>query len=671
MQPLSRFEMLKKQHNSAGLKNSQFLATVRARLQPCRKKPQKTRASAPEVTVDFASCVFSRICVTGSRAWRWTALAAVLASLAVMAGAAGAPAVRSDRWLADVKYLAGDELKGRGNGTPELDLAADYIAAQFREAGLKPLGSSYFQPFDAVVGADFGQSNGLALLSPEAVSYRLNQDFIPLGFSDSSEQTGALAFVGYGISAPEYDYDDYAGIDVSGKIVLVLRHEPQEEDDNSVFRGKQTTRHAELVSKAINARSHGAAAMLLVNDPVPHSGDRLLSFGSVRGPSNVGIPVFHVKQSVAAGWMAQANKKLEDLQKEIDRDLSNRSFVLPASLQLKVRADVQHRQRSLRNVIGYLPGNDPVLSKEVIVIGAHYDHLGLGEQDSLAPASAGQIHNGADDNASGTAGLLELARLFSAEPTRLRRSVLLMAFAGEELGLLGSAYYVEQPLLPVDRVIAMLNLDMIGRVRDQKLYVGGVGTSPGFRQLVQQENQELGFRLDFSDSGYEASDHMSFTRKQVPVMFFFSGLHGDYHKPSDTWDKVEPGETASVLELVRRIAWRIDEAEQRPQFVQVQRGRPVASSGEGQGYGPYFGSIPDFGENSKGVKFADVRPDSPAGKAGLLAGDILVQFDGKDVQNLYDFTYMLRGKSPDDEVPVVVLRGEKEVRALVKLARRE
>ena len=225
--------------------------------------------------------------------------------------------------------------------------------------------------------------------------------------------------------------------------------------------------------------------------------------------------------------------------------------------------------------------------------------------------------------------------------------------------------------MPVDRVIATLNLDMIGRVRDKKLYVGGVGTSPGFRQLVQQENQDFGFRLDFSDSGYDASDHMSFTRKQVPVMFFFSGLHGDYHKPSDTWDKVEPEETGHLLELVRRIVWRIDEADQRPQFVQVQRGRPVASSGEGQGYGPYFGSIPDFGENIKGVKFADVRPDSPAGKAGLLAGDILVQFDGKDVQNLYDFTYLLREKNPDDEVPVVVLRGEKEIRALVKLARRE
>ncbi|MBI4463991.1 MAG: M28 family peptidase [Acidobacteria bacterium] len=606
--------------------------------------------------------------------WRWAVLSvAGLALVASLGGAVGAPAVSSDRWLADVRYLASDELKGRGNGTPELDRAADYIAAQFREAGIKPVGADYFQPFEAVVGGDLGPNNRLALRNPDAVSYRPNRDFIPLGFSASSEQEGMLAFVGYGITAPEYNYDDYAGIDVTGKIVLVLRHEPQEEDAKSVFRGKQTTRHAALVSKAINARNHGAVAMLLVNDPVNHSGDQLIPFGSMGGPSNIGIPVLQVKQSVAGSWMTRAGKSLGELQKVIDSNLSNQSFVLPSNLQLQVKTDVRQRRRQVKNVVGFLPGNDPVLKQEVIVLGAHYDHLGLGEQDSLSPGQVGQIHHGADDNASGTAGLIELARLFSAEQPQLRRSLLFMAFAGEELGLLGSAHYVEEPLLPLSRTIAMINLDMIGRVRNRKLYVGGVGTSPGFRQLIEQKNQEFSFQLDFSDSGYDASDHMSFTRKQVPVLFFFSGLHGDYHKPSDTWDKQEPEETARVLELVRRIAWHIDAAGERPEFVAVRRDRPSARAEEGEerGYGPYFGSIPDFGETAQGVRFADVQEGSPAAKAGLQAGDVLIRFDGKDVQNLYDFTYLLRGKNPGDDVSVVVLRSEKEIRAVVKLARRE
>ena len=595
----------------------------------------------------------------------------------ILAFAALAPgaSVSSVRWLADVKYLSSDQLKGRGDGSPELDQAADYIAEQFRKAGLEPVGGGYFQPFGAVVGADLGTQNSLVLLGSPDRSYRLNQDFIPLTFSDSGDQTAPLAFVGYGITAPEYQYDDYAGIDVHGKAVIVLRHEPQEDDANSVFRGKETTRHAALVSKAINARNHGAVAMLLVNDPLNHSDDRLVSFGGIQGPTDLGLQVVHVKREVVEKWMDQISRSLRELQKTIDRDLSHQSFLLPSDLQVKMVTDVRHRQAALKNVVGYLPGSDPALRNQVIVLGAHYDHLGLGEYDSLAPGQVGQIHHGADDNASGTAGLMELARLFAGDEHQVRRSLLFIAFAGEELGLLGSAHYVEDPLLPLDRTIAMLNLDMIGRVNKNKLYVGGVGTSPGFRPLLEEENDGAGFQLDFSDSGYGASDYMSFNRKQVPVLFFFSGLHPDYHKPSDTWEKQRPEETARVLELVARVVGRLDAAEERPQWVAVRERRrsstPAGDEEAGQGYGPYFGSIPDFGETAKGVKFADVREGSPAAKAGLLAGDILIQFDGKEVRNLYDFTYLLRAKNPDDEVPVVVLRGDKEVRAVVKLGRRE
>jgi len=574
-------------------------------------------------------------------------------------------------------------MKGRGSGSPELTQAANYIADQFKAIGLEPLNGTYFQPFEAVVGAEMGRNNSLALSGASGHSYRLNQDFIPLSFSATAEKSASLAFVGYGITASEYNYDDYAGIDVNGKIVVVLRHEPQEESDQSVFRGRQITRHAGLVNKAINARSHGAAALVLVNDPVNHSDDRLIRFGRIDGPADMGIPIIQVKQSVAAEWLRRSGRSLEDLQRAIDRDLSNQSFLLPADVELSIQAEVSQKKAVLHNVVGFLPGTDPALRDQVIVIGAHYDHLGLGDEDSLAPNAVGQIHHGADDNASGTAGMMELARFFSERSNRPRHSMLFMGFSGEEIGLLGSAHYVEQPLIPNERIKAMINLDMIGRVSRNRLYVGGVGTSPSFRQWVQEENQSAGFQLDFSDSGYGASDHMSFVRRDIPVLFFFSGLHTDYHKPTDTWEKQQPEETAKVLDLVSRVAKRIDSTEERLQFVRVERrdraaqaahgdaAAPAGDPGESQGYGAYFGSIPDFAELERGVKFADVRAGSPADQAGLRAGDILMQFDGKEVRSLYDFTYYLREKKPGDEVPVMVVRDGQELRVTVKLGSRQ
>jgi peptidase M28-like protein/PDZ domain-containing protein/PA domain-containing protein len=585
------------------------------------------------------------------------------------------PAIQPDRWLSDVRYLASDELKGRGDGTPELDKAAAYIEKQFRDAGLEPLPGGFLQPFTANTGADLGKDNELTEAAPKKHGYKLDQDFIPLRFSGNGQKAGGAVFAGYGITASEYNYDDYQGLDVRGKIVIVLRHEPQENDDASIFRGRQLTRYAEFIAKAVNARDRGAIALLVVNDPVNHPGeDKLVPFQSVSGPSNIGIPVLQVKQAVVNDWLKGSGKSLADLQKSIDRDLSNHSFVLPADFDLTVHADVQQRRATLKNVIGVLRGSDPVLRDEYVVIGGHYDHLGNGEQGgSMAPAQIGQIHHGADDNASGTAGVMELARILGQEKPHLRRSILFMTYAGEELGLLGSAWYVQHPLAPLDKTVAMLNLDMIGRVSGNKLYIGGAGTSPEFRKLVEEENQPSGFDLDFSDLGYDASDHMSFGRNKVPVMFFFSGLHADYHKPSDTWDKVKPVETAKVLELTARIARHIDNADGRPAYTPPPaRNQRGAGRGSDQGgYGPYFGSVPDFGQTEKGVKFADVREGSPAGKAGLKPGDVLVKFDGKPIENLYDFTYALQDKQPGDAVPVVVLRGGKEVEATVTLGRRE
>jgi hypothetical protein len=330
---------------------------------------------------------------------------------------------------------------------------------------------------------------------------------------------------------------------------------------------------------------------------------------------------------------------------------------------------VERVVKTAHNVAGYLPGS----TDEYIVIGAHYDHLGLGEQFSMAPSLAGTIHPGADDNASGTAGVIELARWFAAQPKQ-KRGILFLTFAGEELGLLGSSYYVNHPELPLGQDVAMINMDMIGRVRDGKLFIGGVGTGSTLRKFLEEAAPKYKLHIDYSEAGYGSSDHTSFTTKQVPVLFFFSGLHADYHKPSDTWDKIDAPDAATVLQLVAEVGEDLREAPDRPQFVRVKEpehpGDAAASSGH-SGYGPDFGSIPDFGEGVKGVKFADVREGSPAAKAGLKAGDILVEFDGKAIQNLYDFTYALRAKKPGDEVLVKVIRGSDPVEVKVLLTKRK
>ncbi len=574
----------------------------------------------------------------------------------------------SQEFLEPIKFLASDKLKGRGDGSKELDEAARYIEKRFKKFGLKPAGDNgtFLQRFKITVGAGMGTNNSLTYQNGATrTALTAGQDFVPFSFSEAVTVQAPLVFAGYGITAPEFNYDDYKGVDAKGKIVLVLRHEPQENDDKSVFAGKQLTTHSEIVNKAINARNHGAMGMILVNDLGNHPGepDELIKFGTLTGPEEMQLAALQVKAAVADEWLKPEGKSLEELRQAIDKDLSNHSFALPPSAQVALAVDVQRIRKEVSNVIGMLRGRDEKLSGECIVVGAHYDHLGLGDQHSLAPSQIGQIHHGADDNASGTSAVLEIADGFAHSSPRPTHTLVFVTFAGEETGLLGSSYYTGHPACSLDKTLAMVNMDMVGRVSKNKLYVGGTGTSPGFKKLVEDADRNVGFDLNYSASGYGASDHMSFTVRSVPVLFFFSGLHSDYHKPSDTWDKINAEDGAKVVQLVAQVVNGLDQLTEKPQFVRVAEPTPSAMGGGG-GYGPYFGSIPDFGAAEHGgVKFADVRDGSPAAKAGFKAGDTLIEFGGKSIDNLYDFTYALRAHKPGDKVSVTVLRnGEKVTR---------
>ncbi len=595
----------------------------------------------------------------------------VLALYLAVAAALCAAAIDPDRYIAHVKYLASPALKGRGTGSPELNKAADYIAKQFRSLRLQPVvGGAFEQRFPVTTNARPGKNNALHYTAGgQKKTLKFDQDFRPFNFSESGKASGAVVFAGYGISAPENHYDDYAGIDVKDKLVVVLRHEPQEFDEHSVFAGKMFTEHAQFWSKAVNAKRHGARAVLFVSDRGNHrgEGDELEPFGRAAGPSNAGIPFVQVKASVLEGWLAEAGKKLEDLQEAIDKDLKPQSFAFPDMLRVDLETELKRDIKTVRNVVAYLPGE----TDEYVVIGAHYDHLGLGDQHSLAPSEIGKPHPGADDNASGTAGVLELARWFASQPKQ-KRGVLFVAFAGEELGLLGSRYYVDHPALPLEKAVAMINLDMIGRVRDHKVYVGGSRSGTTFRALLDDVFAKSGLKADTTGgSEVGSSDHTSFSTKQVPALFFFSGLHSDYHKPSDTWDKIDAPGTARLLDAIADVAARLRAGAARPQFVAVPPPKGALAGAGGAGYGAWFGSIPDFGEVPKGIKFAGVTPGSPAEKAGLKGGDILIEFDGKPIQNLYDFTYALRAKKPGETVAVKVLRGSDTVDAQVTLGQRK
>jgi Peptidase family M28/PDZ domain len=357
------------------------------------------------------------------------------------------------------------------------------------------------------------------------------------------------------------------------------------------------------------------------------------------------------------------------VQDQINGSTKPASFAFPATQRLGLAVDIDTLHASVNNVLAYLPGK----TDEYVIVGAHYDHLGYGNADSLAPSQIGQIHPGADDNASGTSGVLELARIFAPLKGQLARGILFMSFAGEELGLLGSAHWTQQPTLPLGKAVAMINMDMIGRIRGEKVYVGGVGTGSTFRSILAADEKNSPFHFEYSAGGYAASDHTSFVARKIPVLFFFSGLHSDYHKPSDTWEKINAAEAARLLDFIAGVITQLDTAAERPRFITVAAEDPhsgVTNTGGGGGYGPWFGSIPDFGQSENGVRFSDIQPGSPAAKAGLKAGDVLVDFGGKPIRNLYDFTDALQRSKVGEVVNVTVLRDGKPLKASVTLAQR-
>jgi len=575
-------------------------------------------------------------------------------------------AITADELRTHLKYLASDELKGRRAGSEEADKAAEYIAREFKTYGLSPSGDNgtYFQSFEFVAGVRMGSNNSFsATAKGTQQEFSMDKDVRPLGFSSTGTFKGGIVFAGYGIVAKEKQYDDFEGVDVKGKAVIVLRFHPDGDNQHSEF-----NQYASLRYKASKAKEQGAAALIVVTGPADTDRDELMRLSYDQSAGNAGFPAFSITQAAVNRLLATSGSTIKELQEKITKDQKPHSLSL-ADVILQSSADVQEIKNTSKNVIGYLEGSDPVLKNEVVVLGAHYDHLGMGGEGSgsLQPDTIA-VHNGADDNGSGTVGLLELAQNIASQRLKLKRSMMFVSFTGEEEGLLGSGYFVKNPTIPISRIVTMLNMDMIGRLNNRKLIVYGIGTSPGFEELARSANADSLFDLKLNKDGFGPSDQSSFYGKNIPVFHFFTDLHGDYHRPADDWDKINYDGMVQVLEYVRTIAMKLDVADMKPQYVQVEQPRPT--EGSGRGIRSYTGTIPDFGEQVEGMKLSGVREGSPAAKAGLQAGDIIVKFGTIDIKSLYDYTFALGEYKPGDEVEVVVKRGNEIVKSRLTLGRR-
>ncbi|MBM4169069.1 MAG: M28 family peptidase [Ignavibacteria bacterium] len=575
------------------------------------------------------------------------------------------PDITIDELRHHLRYLASDELEGRRAGSKGADLAAEYIGKEFKAYGLKPAGDkgSYFQEFEFVSGVELGKKNVFAAgAGKEKHAFTLGADFRPLGFSSTGSFKGGVIFAGYGITATEKQYDDYAGIDVKEKAVIFLRYHPEGDNQHSEFNQFAAYRY-----KATKARELGAKLIIVVTGPADSDKDELLRLSYDNTIGNAGILAVSMTRASLDKLLQSSGTTVKQLQEEINTVKKPKSFNL-SNVTLDVALEVHEVRMKTKNVIGYLEGSDPALKDEIVVVGAHYDHLGMGGEGSgsLKPDTIA-VHNGADDNGSGTVGMLELAQHFSAKRGELKRSMMFMAFAGEELGLLGSANFVKNPTIDLSKVAVMINMDMIGRMSERKLIVYGIGTSPGFKDLVNSHNSDSAFVLKLNPDGFGPSDHASFYGKNIPVFHFFTDLHGDYHRPSDDEPLINYDGLAQVLRYVGAIAADLNQQSAKPSYVQVEAPRPA---GGGRGVRAYTGTIPDFGEQSEGMKISGVREGSPAAKAGLQGGDVIIKFGKVDIKNLYDYTFALGEYNIGDEVDIVVKRGNEVLTFKIVLERR-
>jgi Tol biopolymer transport system component len=587
--------------------------------------------------------------------------------------------IRAESLRGSVEYLTSEQLAGRMTGTKGTEKAAGFIADHLAKNGLEPLetGGSFFQPFEFAAGVKVVPEECQLVLErsapePGRQEFAVDEGFRPLSFTANDSVSGEVVFAGYGLSVPGQPgegYDSYAGLDVSNKVVMVLRYVPEEV---TPARRQELNRYAGLRYKAMIAREKGARALLVVTGPnSPNSGKLApLSFDSSLAGS--GIVAASISLDAAQAILAASGKDLKAIQSALGKEDPHAAGAFAiSSTRLTLKTTVERLRKTDRNVLAVIPPAQGI--KEYVMAGAHYDHLGFGENRSLdAQDGEGQIHPGADDNASGVALVLELAASLASErkqfPDRFRRGIIFAFWSGEELGIIGSSHFAEHPPVPLENVIAYVNFDMVGRLRENRLMLQGVASSGAWRKLIEKRNVAAGFNLVLQDDPYLPTDVTAFYPRDVPVLNFFTGSHEEYHRPSDTADTLNYEGLERITKFARALVRDLAMDDARPDYVKVER---MDRGGSRDALRVYLGTIPDYASDDTGLKISGTGGGSPAEKAGLKKGDIIVELAGQTIANIYDFTFALDGLKIGQTTEIVVVReGERRTLQIVPEARK-
>ncbi|MCU0472141.1 MAG: M28 family peptidase [Bacteroidales bacterium] len=557
-----------------------------------------------------------------------------------------------------IRYLASDSLKGRLTGSTGDSLASEYIKDELVSYGFVPLSGDGFQRFKVVSKLVAGPENSISVGEK---NFEPEKDFMPLAFSSNSGLIAEAVFAGYGFNINEESlkWNDYEGIEVKDKWVILLRADPETDKTESPFIPFSGDRE-----KALIAKDMGAAGVLLVSGNAYDPQDSFESLNS--GDFSVDIPVLRIKREVADYILSGTKKTITSLEKKLNDTRKPQSF--PSNVIVSAKAEIIREMSTTRNVVMILPGEDENLRKEYIIIGAHFDHLGMGGQGSDSRAvDTVAVHYGADDNASGVGMMLELAEKFSDTRGSHQRSIICIAFTGEEQGLLGSKHFADEPGIDLSNVNTMINLDMVGRMQETNiLQITGVGTAEGFRDLVYAESDTSVIKLALSDEGYGPSDHTSFYMKNIPVLFYSTGAHLDYHTPADTYDKLNYEGMVNISSLIFKVTEKLASSPDRLKFREsgpkIDHGRPMRRKGV------TLGIMPDFAGNVKNGLRADfVTPSGPAALGGMKKGDIIISINNKTVNNVYDYMSRLAQLKRGQTISVEVLRNGQKVVLLIQL----
>lgn len=545
----------------------------------------------------------------------------------------------------DIEILAADSMGGRKPGTTQGDAAAGYIKTRFEMANAQLLGDNGFQYFDVVTGVNADSNNSLKI---DQKSYALLEEFTPVSFSANATVTAPAVFVGYGLSLSNdtLAWDDYAGIDVQDRWVMMLRAFPDLDNRNSALAAGSGIRE-----KVLRAQDHGAVGVILITPPAMGADDKLMKMQFDKSSARAGIPVIHVLRSTADEWLPWP---VDTLQNRINKSFIPNSFFVEKTIHATTSVSLVSQQTM--NVVARIPTTASQKMSGTIIIGAHYDHLGMGGPGSGSrQIDTRAVHNGADDNASGVAAILALAQKISSNPELFPRDVVFIAFGAEEMGLLGSKYYVEHPLVPLNDIQVMLNFDMVGRMDSlRELMAGGTGTFAGAEMLLNPLAQKHHVALGLSPEGYGASDHAAFYAADVPVLFFSTGAHDDYHTPNDDAQYINYQGVDDVVNFAADVISQVASSETKYQF---QVAGPKTPAGGRMQLKVTLGIMPDFtGQHTHGLRVDGVRPDGPAFRAGILKGDVITALNGLKVTNIYDYMARLKTLEHGSSIPVDLLR---------------